>query len=732
MRAIRHVLSMIFLAMAMAAADGSCQEGDYTLLVSDSDSQARLRVLTINVWSGVDYRGVLRFGEYETAERRAERFHALVRQIKEIAPDVVFVQEANPVARYAARLAEALSFDQVHQVVNAGIKFGPFGLPANFKEGIAILARPSLRLQKHDVWKLSGPFGVHGDAITIHLSEVVHSLVGRVFLNDTPVYLVNVHLVSSPPDDARAAEVLENMLDEGLLTSGRVQVVRNRWQKRTERRMLEVQRLLERLAQLPSGSPVVVAGDFNADPDSPEIHYFLDAGGFVDSYGGSGETPMATWDPTRNGNISRQTAHSDSIDDGLDDHGRFGSRVGAILQRRIDYVLLSRHFNSDDVLRSAVAIDSAVDGLQASDHFGFLVEVDMTGALRGAPQEPKVVAPLEGITIEPMPILMYDTDIEFGYGVKAFLLNPLNRNESFDFIAFNSTGGERWYRTVFSIPDFERRQGKVYPVSFDLELNYDKYISSRFFGIGNQSRLEDVERYTKELFEAKLTLGRGFSPQVAGQVGVKYRTVDNYNFAEGSDFLSLPPLNRSRVTYTSAFANWRHDTRDSFVNPTHGLVLQGELEYASDVGPGNISFGRYTALFQYYSVLFYPKTVFAMRLVGQGLVGEDLPVQVLLPIGGLNTTRGFPQDFYLGNVSALFNTEVRFPLWRRFGGVVGIDAGNVWNSPGDVGFRNWAVNHVVGLRFHFQTFVVRMDIGFGKDRSGAGNTGLYFNFGHIF
>jgi hypothetical protein len=34
---------------------------------------------------------------------------------------------------------------------------------------------------------------------------------------------------------------------------------------------------------------------------------------------------------------------------------------------------------------------------------------------------------------------------------------------------------------------------------------------------------------------------------------------------------------------------------------------------------------------------------------------------------------------------------------------------------------------VAGLRFYMNTFVVRCDVGFGKE-----TTGLYFNFGQVF
>ena len=44
---------------------------------------------------------------------------------------------------------------------------------------------------------------------------------------------------------------------------------------------------------------------------------------------------------------------------------------------------------------------------------------------------------------EIFPILSYDTDTGFGYGLKSFFLNFLGINESFDLILFNSTKGSR-------------------------------------------------------------------------------------------------------------------------------------------------------------------------------------------------------------------------------------------------------------------------------------------------
>jgi outer membrane protein assembly factor BamA len=188
-----------------------------------------------------------------------------------------------------------------------------------------------------------------------------------------------------------------------------------------------------------------------------------------------------------------------------------------------------------------------------------------------------------------------------------------------------------------------------------------------------------------------------------------------------------PALNSATARCHSLFASYRYDSRNSFINPSRGWVLQAEGEFAPQSGMTNVQLGRLAGWVQYYSVLFYPKTVLALRLGMQGLVGSNLPVQMLLSIGGNQTLRGSPQDRYLDKTAAISNAEIRFPIYWRFGGIIGFDAGKVWHGLSDVNLSRWPANPVVGLRFSMETFVVRMDLGFGKE-----TTGMYVNFGHLF
>jgi endonuclease/exonuclease/phosphatase family metal-dependent hydrolase len=698
-------------------------------LAESARSQEKpLRLLTINVWSGLDYIGSWRMGEYEPADRRELRFQLLLAQIRQLDPDVVLLQEANPVSQFAARLSDSLSFDEIHQVCNAGIKFGPIGIPSNFKEGIAILARPTFGLKQYDVWKLSGSPGLYGDILSIHFDESIFSIVGKIRVGETPVYIVNVHLVAAIPIDSALGRSFSAYRDKEGLSAQEYESALQEWHEKAMYQTKEIARLREGLSELPANIPVIVAGDFNATTDSPTLKNFLSDGRFfeaMDPLSSPGES--TTWDPRINENINFSMSIVDARGDAVDPYGRLSALYDAV-PRKIDHIFLSSNFKREDAGPSRVVFDSAVNNIHASDHFGIAADIRMERVTVSSPKELSTVTPVNESTIEPLPIASYDTDTGIGYGAKAFLLNQLGLNESFDCVFFNSTEGERWYRLVFSLPDFELRQGKVFPIAYDLLVDYDKWIKNSFFGIGNGSRFTDREYYTREPLEISLAVSRGFSSFFVGQGGIRFKSVRNFNFTDTSTLVHLAPhASVSTATYQSLFISARYDSRNSYVNPTLGSVVQCDAERTFHTSPGNFQFTRLSLSLQNYSIVFYPTTVLALRWVAQGIIGENLPVQVMSTVGGNNTLRGSPQDRYLDKISAVVNAEVRFPLYWRFGGVVGLDAGKVWQKLGKVDLVRWATNPSAGLRLHMQTFVVRLDVGFGKE-----TTGVYFNFGQIF
>jgi endonuclease/exonuclease/phosphatase family metal-dependent hydrolase len=180
-----------------------------------------LRVVTINIWSGLNYVGTLKMGEYETKEVREGRYQLLVEELSALDPDVIALNEANPLPRYARRLAKDLDMDFMYAVGMGGIHIGPVGIPVNFREGDAILAKKELNMRSLGKKRLSGG-GIITNFFTFHFSEA-NQVVGAVIeVAGKTVYLFNTHLHAGPPAekwffDLLVEDALNNVISpEGL------------------------------------------------------------------------------------------------------------------------------------------------------------------------------------------------------------------------------------------------------------------------------------------------------------------------------------------------------------------------------------------------------------------------------------------------------------------------------------------------------------------------------------
>jgi len=331
-----------------------------------------------------------------------------------------------------------------------------------------------------------------------------------------------------------------------------------------------------------------------------------------------------------------------------------------------------------------------------------------------------------GAIIELFPIIAYDTDIGIGGGAKMVLRNQLGARESFDITAFNSTKGERWYRLAISLPDGELRHGTAYPLAVDLVFDYDKMISSNFYGIGNGSRFEDREAYTKEPVDLSIAFSHGFSPVLVAQLGLRFRVVRNFGFDAAGRLQHVPQAD-GRVAAASITGALRYDSRNSTVNPSSGTVFEGNYETAIDGLGGTSGFTKYGITVQGYVPVIFNDLVLAGRVAFVSVGGDNVPQQLLVTVGGNGTLRGSTQDRFIDRTAGVINGEMRFPIYRRLAGVGGIDLGRVWGSTKQLGTAGWHVNPTAGLRFVMETFVVRLDVGFGQE-----TTGVYFNFGQLF
>lgn len=327
------------------------------------------------------------------------------------------------------------------------------------------------------------------------------------------------------------------------------------------------------------------------------------------------------------------------------------------------------------------------------------------------------------------PFLIYDTDSGVGYGAKAKFVGYLAGKESFDFILFNSSKGERWYVFTFSTPDIEIRQGKRYPFSLDIKAEYNKFLKYYYYGMGSVSKEEDKTEFSLEKKELQFKVGRGFTPHFVAEVTYVLRSVRYYHIEEGpfQDILRMVGEQFSPL----ATVLLRYDTSDSQIHPKRGYRILFQNDWAGKfLGNKDARFHRFALDLRKFTLLFGMNDVLAFRLLIQKISGAQVPLFEMSALGGgseMDAMRGFKLNRFLDKGKFLFNAEYRFPLWKKLGGNVFLDAGHIWPSWGEIDLMKSVLDFGWGLRYYLHNFVVRFDMGFSDE-----GTGVYFNFGHIF
>jgi endonuclease/exonuclease/phosphatase family metal-dependent hydrolase len=437
------------------------------------------------------------------------------------------------------RLADSLGFDEIHQVCLSGFKFLGIGIPTNLSEGISILARKDLHLTKTVVPKLSDDFSLCGDFFSIQFQESNYALIGSIELQKQKIILLNTHLRYIVRMTNEVTAFLSRQLEPSLVQKPGYKKVIGKIAGLRESAREEIKKLAELIMNNCADDPVIIGGDFNLEPDDELILDFTHSQKLIDVLGEDVQQNRITWDPVDNGNARISTFFVSAGGDSLDLFGKTAAMYD-MKPRRVDYILLNNKFIKEDILTADIVMNRAQDGTHVSDHYGVFAEIELSRVTAEESNADSSGMQKREKSFEILPIISYDNDVGLGYGAKTFFLNYLQCKESFDIVAFNSTKGERWYRFVFSLPDFEIRQGTDYPWAFDVIADFDKYIKNNFFGTGEATSFSQREYYTKTPFEFSMNLSRGFTRNIVLQAGIKYRSVNTSNFEPGSKFYSLP------------------------------------------------------------------------------------------------------------------------------------------------------------------------------------------------
>ena len=303
-------------------------------------------------------------GEYPDDLQR--RYELLVSEIRKLSPDIIAIQEANPLPYYAERLATDLDYQVIYSVALGGIRFGSFGIPTNMREGMAILVKKPGTIEYLDRKRLYG-CGIATNWFSFHFREITQSFLGRVIIHGKPLYIYNVHLHEGPFKGTVLEAMFKRFVQE--MTTEKLEEARKAIKKDIERRKDEIANLIKFVEEtLPPGMPAVILGDFNTTIESGELEPLVAGGKWIDSFGLKNLNEEGfTWDPQHNQNY-RLTGTTETPYDTL--HAYHGSHP-----YRIDFILVNSNIPRDHILESRVVL-TPIEGLSSSDHYGVLTTLN--------------------------------------------------------------------------------------------------------------------------------------------------------------------------------------------------------------------------------------------------------------------------------------------------------------------------------------------------------------------
>ena len=313
----------------------------------------------------------------------------------------------------------------------------------------------------------------------------------------------------------------------------------------------------------------------------------------------------------------------------------------------------------------------------------------------------------------------YDTETDLGGEVQLTDLNLFGTGQSVSFYT-RIHQQDQLYRILYHSPTLSGLRWKTL-----ISTSYER---------GNLLLLQD-EKFDGERFD--------FTIQRQKELGNDFMLIPGYQF----EYLTVTPLETTEFEPVEGMKISRfigtlfRDTRNDPFNATRGSFFSIDAQ----AGLGFIGDVSYVKSYNQY-LRFRPFKRFLWASAVRVGLATDLPPRIVTErffAGGSFSMRGFKRDQVGpklpdgtpagGEALFILNQEIRFPVWKWFGGVVFYDGGNVYSGVGD--FNPFDIRHSIGigLRLNSPFGIARLDYGINLDPEENEPRGvLHFAIGQAF
>ena len=253
------------------------------------------------------------------------------------------------------------------------------------------------------------------------------------------------------------------------------------------------------------------------------------------------------------------------------------------------------------------------------------------------------------------------------------------------------------------------------------------------------------ESYSLEKYAAITGLDKDLTESIKVSLQYEYEISRLFDVDEGAKIASEDEGTLDIGTISPIIIR---DSRDNPFNPRTGSVNSIKVDFSAGMATGSeVEFVRYIMQSSWYIPL--SKSVvwgFSARVGWADAYGktEEIPISKRFFLGGRTTVRGFELDSIGpkgddgspkgGDLYLNLNTELRFPIYRKMGGLLFVDAGNVWlKSEGNVNIADLRSSAGIGFRYLTPIGPLSLDAGWKLDREkGESDWEWHFTIGNVF
>jgi outer membrane protein assembly factor BamA len=333
-----------------------------------------------------------------------------------------------------------------------------------------------------------------------------------------------------------------------------------------------------------------------------------------------------------------------------------------------------------------------------------------------------------GNSLIPLPVAFYSPETELGFGAAALYIF---RGDDTD-----SAGARPNQLQAFAVYTTRRQ----FTVALGAELHpghqrnrlglglSGSEFPTFFFGIGNETSPDVKEEYTPQRIGFTASGLRTVAGPLRAGVTVEVQNLELLKTEPGGSLDSGIVSGTEGGWANGAGLVARLDSRTGTFSPQRGDLVQ---LWASAYGRALGSDYSYERLGLDARKYFPARAgwVVAVRFLGDFVSGRP-PFYSLPRLGGSNLLRGYFEGRFTDGKLLALQTELRFPLVWRMGGIVFLSAGQV--APHMSSFRIDAVRPSAGFGLRFtldrkENVRLRTDWGWGEDESG-----FYFGINEAF